>query len=386
MRVCDDVTGSGFGEIVLRDGEQQLGRVVTEWRALAQRVEGSSYFQTPDWVLAWWEERGRPPTVVGLWRDASGNLEAVACLSKLREPLRRGLPGTVPVVTNSGSGRPFSADRCGWPVLPHRAAEVRDWATTHRWRGSLLLRHLDRRSAAECVPQGARLVITTRCPVLESTGDGWVRPVSKNLAKNVLRFRRRLEGMGVSFAWTPPEEMTPDAIDLLFALHASSRSLRGGSSFTPELHAAFHRRLVAAARPGCGPAMAIASHEGHPIAISYGFVWRDTYYEYQGGWDISYANLRVGKVLSGETIRLAELQGLRTIDYLRGTESYKYSWGAADVVDETWLVPRGLSGWVLAQKYRVARAVQARDSRRPKRSHSQGAVRPKSDANASRST
>ena len=125
------MTDSGFEEVALRDGQRQLGRVVAEWRDLAASIEGSSYFQTPDWVLGWWEDCGRPPTLVGLWRGASGCLEAVAFLSKLREPLRHGFPVTIPVVTNSGSGRPHSADRCGWPVLPHRVAEVRDWAATH---------------------------------------------------------------------------------------------------------------------------------------------------------------------------------------------------------------------------------------------------------------
>src|SRR5438445_11384337 len=43
---------SGFEEVELRDGERQLGRVVGEWRALAASIEGSSYFQTPDWVRA----------------------------------------------------------------------------------------------------------------------------------------------------------------------------------------------------------------------------------------------------------------------------------------------------------------------------------------------
>ena len=169
--------------------------------------------------------------------------------------------------------------------------------------------------------------------------------------------------MGVTFTWTPPEEMTPDAVDLLFALHASSRSRRGGSSFTPDLHAAFLRRLIAAGRPGCGPAMTIASHNGHPIGINFGFVWRDTFYGYQGGWDVSYAKLRLGTVLKGETIRLAQMNGLRSIDFLRGIEPHKYSWGATDVVDETWLLPRGPSGWLLEQKYRLARADQARDVR-----------------------
>ena len=154
----------------------------------------------------------------------------------------------------------------------------------------------------QCVPPGAyyaRLVLTTACPVREVTCDGSVLPTSRSLATDLRRYRRRLEAMGVTFTWTPPEQMTPDAVDLLFALHASSRSRRGGSSFTPDLHAAFLRRLIAAGRPGCGPIMAIASHNGRPIGINYGFVWRDTFYGYQGGWDSSYAKLRLGTVLKG---------------------------------------------------------------------------------------
>ena len=56
-------------------GLEALGR---EWLELAARVDGSSYFQTPDWIVAWWETIGRrPPTRVAAWRDRSGRLDAV---------------------------------------------------------------------------------------------------------------------------------------------------------------------------------------------------------------------------------------------------------------------------------------------------------------------
>jgi len=167
--------------------------------------------------------------------------------------------------------------------------------------------------------------------------------------------------MGVTFAWTPPERMTPDAVDLLFALHASSRSGRGASSFKPEVQGDLQRRLVASSTKGCGPAMVIATCRERPIGIDYGFVWRDTYHAYQGGWDASYAKLRLGSVLMQETIRLARINGFGTIDFLRGIEAYKYRFGASDVVDETWLLPRGPSGRLLEWKYRLARAAQAGD-------------------------
>src|SRR3954471_19254632 len=51
-----------------------LGR---DWLELAARVEGSSYFQTPDWVLAWWETLARqPPTRIATWRGGAGGARA----------------------------------------------------------------------------------------------------------------------------------------------------------------------------------------------------------------------------------------------------------------------------------------------------------------------
>jgi len=352
---------SGFEELDLRGGARQLGPVVDEWRLLAANIGASSYFQTPDWVLGWWEDCGRPPTRVGLWRDASGRLEAIALLSKVREPLRRGLPVTVPVVTNSGSGWPHSADRCGWPAVPHRVAEVRDWAARPHWPGSVLARHLDARTGVASIPTGAHLVLTTRCPVVECTEPGVGPARSKRFAKKLRRLRRRLLGMGVSFEWTPPEQMTSDAVDLLFALLDRSRRPPDESSFTPDLHAGLQRRLVAAGSPGCGPAMVVAEHGGRPIGIEYGFVWRDTFYDYQSAWDASYAPHSLGTILNDEAIRLAAINGCSSFDFLRGDEDYKYRLGACDVVDETWLLSRGVSGRLLEWKYRRARADQARD-------------------------
>ena len=352
---------SGLEELDLRDGARQLGPVVDEWRALAAYTVASSYFQTPDWVLGWWEDCGRPPTRVGMWRDASGRLDAIALLSKVREPLRRGLPLSVPVVTNSGSGWPHSADRCGWPALSHRVPEVREWAARPHWPDSVLARHLDHRSGIASIPSGAHLVLTTRCPVVDHAEPGVAPPRSKRFEKKLRRLRRRLLTMGVTFAWTPPEQMTSDAVDLLFELLDRSRRLPDESSFTQDLHAGLQRRLVAAGSPGCGPAMVVAEHGGRPIGIEYGFVWRDTFYDYQSAWDASYAPHSLGTILNDEAIRLAAINGCSSFDFLRGDEDYKYRLGASDVVDETWLLPRGMSGRLLEWKYRRARADQARD-------------------------
>jgi CelD/BcsL family acetyltransferase involved in cellulose biosynthesis len=105
--------------------------------------------------------------------------------------------------------------------------------------------------------------------------------------------------------------------------------------------------------------MVLAIHEGRPIGIAYGFVWRDTFYSYQGGWDAAWAHLSLGTVLENETIRIARLQGLHCIDFLRGREPYKYRFGGVDKMDESWLVPRGFSGWLIGRKFQGVRLQRA---------------------------
>ena len=346
-------------EVVKLSDVGQLGSRIDDWRDLAARIEGTSFFQTPAWVLNFWEDTGRPPAEIAFWRNTSGMLEAVACLVETRERLVHKLPVMVRITTNLGSGRPHSADHCGWPVMPHRVADVQRWIATHHWRNAIELRHLDQETGVPIVPRGAKRVLTTPCPRLYIEGDPDRGKRSTNMRQQVGRFKRKLERLGVSFTWTPPEAMTTRDIDILFTLSESRRSLKGSSSFVRERFADFHRRLIGWNGVGHGSAMALAICEGRPIGIAYGFVWRDTLYRYQGGWDAAWAHLKLGTVLESETIRLAQLHGLRRVDFLRGRELYKYRFGAVDKMDESWLLPRGFGGWLIGRKFQAVRMQRA---------------------------
>ncbi|TIM67791.1 MAG: GNAT family N-acetyltransferase, partial [Mesorhizobium sp.] len=70
--------------------------------------------------------------------------------------------------------------------------------------------------------------------------------------------------------------------------------------------------------------------DGAVVGAYYGFHHHDRAYAYLGGFDPAYASESPGAILIGKAIAEAVQDGAREFDFLRGRESYKYSWGAKD--------------------------------------------------------
>jgi CelD/BcsL family acetyltransferase involved in cellulose biosynthesis len=334
------------------DGSARLEGLDRDWLELAGRVEGTSYFQTPDWVLAWWETiAGRPPTRIATWRAPSGRLEAVVALSRSRERLHRRLPVAVPVYANAGSGA-GAADHCGWLVPPARASEVGAWVSEAIGGGALLVQGADPDWPRPALPGGARVVDAIACPrVALPLADRGAGP-SHAFVRQLRRFTRRLERERVSFEWVPPTRVDERILRSLFELHARGDARRGGSTFSIE-QLAFHRRLVERSGPARGPAAVVAQRDEAIVGVLYGFWWQGTFAAYQSGWDPGLARHSMGSVLVLHALERAAGEGAHTFDFLRGREPYKYRFGAHDRCDRTWLVPRGVVGAVLAARDRV---------------------------------
>jgi CelD/BcsL family acetyltransferase involved in cellulose biosynthesis len=325
-----------------------LAALRRDWLDLAARHAGSSYFQTPDWVVAWWEAlAGRPPTRIAAWRDGSGRLDALVALSRDRERLHRRLGLTVPVWANAGSGA-GAADHCGWLVAAARAADAGAWLRSETAGSALVLRGADPDPPAGLLPARARIVERTACPRLDLAAE---RGASRSFVRQLERFTRRLARRGVSFEWVAPGEVGESLLAALFELQARGRP--DGGFGRDQL--AFHRRLAAAAAPGRGPAAVVARRGPAIVGVLYGFWWRDTFAAYQSGWDREYARDALGNVLILHGLELCAAQGARWFDFLRGTEPYKYRFGAHDRWDRSWLVPGGAAGVLLSWRDRARR-------------------------------
>ncbi len=156
--------------------------------------------------------------------------------------------------------------------------------------------------------------------------------------------------------------MDDQLLAALFELHARGRPEGSAGSFGAE-QVDLHRRLAASAEEGRGPAAVVARREDRIAGVLYGFWWGQTFAAYQSGWDRTYAKNGLGNVLILHALEFAAGHGAATFDFLRGTEPYKYRFGAHDRWDRTWLVPRGPAGALLVARHR-ARARRGSQTRR----------------------
>jgi CelD/BcsL family acetyltransferase involved in cellulose biosynthesis len=321
---------------------------LSAWRELAGEAEGASYFQTPDWVRAWWETLGgRCPGRCVMVRDRD-RLIGFYALSEVRERLTRLLPTKVAMVTNAGSG--IGTDHAGWLALDGAEITLIEWL---RGQGPMLLRGIPM-AMGEAL--GGRLLDNELCPslVLEKAPE----LMSSKLAKTLRNAQRRLEREGVTFSYKAPGQVDVADLKHLYRLNRIRRTDSGDRAvFDDPERQAFHERLLEASDESGGTSVMVAMEGDEVVGVLYGFVWRQTFAYYQIGWDTRFKKLSLGSVLVLESIDEARRQGFESFDFLRGAEEYKYRFGATDVLEGTFAVGRsaGLATLVTMSQMRRMR-------------------------------
>jgi CelD/BcsL family acetyltransferase involved in cellulose biosynthesis len=334
---------------LLLSHHDDLRPYVDAWRALAS-ASGTSYFATPDWVLSWWETLGREVTgEVAVWRSESGTVDAVVPLGRLSTALQRRLPVRVPIWTNLGSG-PGAADHCGFAVSADRAPDVSRWLTERSHERTLLLSNLDPDSGRPYVPEGARPVETSRCPRLDLSAT---ELGSAKFRKQLRYQEKRLAAEGVTFRYVPAGEVDEAILATTFDLHEVRRESMGETTSFDRSKLDFHRRLVSRGTTGRGPAAVLASRGDQVVGLLYGLRWGEVFAYFQGGWRPEWSAYSLGTVLVARAAAYAKEDGALVFDLLRGAEPYKYRLGAVDRCDETWLVPQGIGGQLVAARHRL---------------------------------
>ena len=333
-------------EVIEIRSEGDLAAIAESWRELAWNTNGTSFFQSPDWASAWWATlAGKPESLVAIWRDTAGRLDALAAVSRVQERIHRRVGVPISFWTNTGSGL-GAADHVGPLVGRDREDDVRRWLEA--LDGSLVMRNVAPNAAY--MPDRATVTQHTTRPRLTIPPADEPVGRSTKYRKRLRRNSRVLRERGLEFRAVEGPDITPDMVDRLMELHEVRSDDKGwGSTFTPE-RIEFHRRLIAGVDDGVGPGMMIANRDAEIVGVLYGFWWNASFSYFQTGWDPEWGELSLGSALVYEMVLHARSRGASLFDFLRGPEDYKYRFGAVDQVDEDWLVARGVSGRVLATK------------------------------------
>lgn len=317
---------SGYAEVITKI--DRLAAIAPAWRELWSRVPNTTPFQSPDWLLPWWDIFAPGELrVIAIWH--AGDLVGVAPLYRDSQPVPRLLP--LGVSLSDYMDLTFDSTHFGVAARTFCAAldEMSDIGECEfpeiRANGQTL--HIE--PVADWYADDSPGSV---CPLLvlpEDTSElGEHIPPSR--LRHLRTARRRAARRGKTTIVVGDADNSAALLTELVRLELLRWS---GGVFSDPRVAEFH----AAALPGLmerGLARMYALEIGTRIVgVWYGFSHRSITYAYLCVFDPDFRFESPGAILIGYSIDEAVREGAHTFDFLRGRETYKYEWGARDRVN-----------------------------------------------------
>lgn len=294
------------------DSVEALRGLAPEWDALWRRA-GRSAFQSPRWLLPWWQAFGNAAPRVAVLRTG-GELRGVLPAYVLAEGEAKLLP--------IGAGTTDYLDVLGEGAMPMLQALL-DRATLD---GVVCCDLME-------VPPGSALrgaavpdwqgvwAEADACPVLR-LGDE-PAGIRRKLRMN----RNRAERAG---GWEV-EAAGVEGLEALMALHQRRWAAEGepGVLADPAI-LAFHRMAAPGLLEGGLLRLNVLRLAGQVVAAVYALLAPGRIEFYLSGYDTAHSFVSPGTLLLGAMLDQAAAEGRTEAHFLRGQESYKYAWGATD--------------------------------------------------------
>lgn len=323
--------------VVRGEGDEILSALKAEWKDLFLTARCSPFLSW-EWMSVWFESFGenRTPFILKAYRGE----ELVAILPMFIEGSKfLGIPYTTLSLMGLGPG---GADYLGPIVKPGEmdaaVGAFLDFIKKNIPGDLICLENLDRDS---CFARMAKTVasadtdhwqhnelVESECAQIDlSRGWEYVLGQSKRKSNFKRRFRK-LEVMdGFEFRSVTEPSKLGAAFERFLILHDKRWQGAGGSELSghPRL-ISFQRKLIHALS-GCGLFRFDELWvDGECRSSVYALEHGGTFYYYNSGYDVEYADLSVGLVLIGLSIQNAIRRGNTRYDFLRGEEAYKFDW------------------------------------------------------------
>jgi CelD/BcsL family acetyltransferase involved in cellulose biosynthesis len=324
--------------IEVEEGSEALTSLRVDWQAMF-RASGAPPFLSWEWLSTWHKWFGQEKHPFLLCARESGNLIALLPLCAEKRQSSRFSPG---MKRMSFMGETYGAsdylDILALPEFKQKSADIFiDYLARPR---SFDLLELEGMAADSCTLQsltrrfandgrfGYRIVPQYICPRM-SLDARWEDLLERSRRSDYFKrcIRRLNKIASFEFRVISDANEIPAAFGRLLELHVGRWIDRGGSSAfrTAEQKGFTFEAAAELARAGMTRFEEIWL-EGECRASLFGFESGDCYYFYLSGFDQAWSKYSLGFTLLWLSIREASRRGLKTYDFLRGDENYKFDW------------------------------------------------------------
>ncbi|MBI1912734.1 MAG: GNAT family N-acetyltransferase [Deltaproteobacteria bacterium] len=323
------------------DTVDELESIRDEWTELFSRCASATPFQSPQWLIPWWNHFGNG-RLMCLTVRIEGRLAGIA-------PLYLGFNKTEKKkeIFFIGTGISDYLDFLFEPGIELIGTEIVFnflLSSSVNW---------DRCDLQEIKESSPTLAIDSGlskrkekhgiCPVLKLPGtfEQYLKSLPSGYRTRVRRSQKTLEKEGKVKIEKAGRDNLNECMDALFRLHRARWEMEGQKGVLADKRIqAFHSELAKGMLEAGMLRLYRLKLDGRDIAAVYGFAKSKRFYSYLGGFDPEFLKLSPGRVLMAKVIEDEINSGIEEFDFLRGEEKYKYVWGALDRINYRLIIER----------------------------------------------
>ncbi len=323
------------------DTYTRLQEVKADWAELIASLPSVTPFQTPEWLLPWWQHFGSGDLQVLLFRDGSGSLAGLLPCFRHEWNGHRQL-------TLIGSG---ISDYLEPPIAPsYRETVTRclvdflrsdpSWGVCD-WQDLSCGTPLSSVVAPGEFDAGLQADLPcSEIPITDGFVNYWAERPS-GLRRNVRRYREKAEQIGrVEFS---ASNLNQESLEALIRLHSARWREQGEPGMIAANRSAnFLRQAARELERSQSIIFFSLTFQGGISAVIMAFPFRNTLYGYLSAFDPAYGSLGFGRILLFESLRYAFENKYAAWNFLRGSEPYKADWGACPIPKARIIIRRDL--------------------------------------------
>jgi CelD/BcsL family acetyltransferase involved in cellulose biosynthesis len=312
--------------------EQLLG-LEAEWKRLWIKEPNATPFQSPDWLIPWWEYLGEGELCVLTFRR-NGALHGVAPFFIFEPQAGRGRE-----LRLMGAGNSDYLDVLLEPGIAAEAVrKIFCWMEEECCRWDICrLEQLRPSSILLQAPVPEHWQSQTHfqevCPVLRLPEqlDQLAGKFAHEKMTRLAYYRRHLQKLPEVRFETARCENLSELLESLIELHRArwARAGQPGVMNNARLRD-FHRETAERFLVSGVLRLYAVRSAGRVLGCFYGFHHQQRAYYYLSGFNPDFGSFELGTLLIDHAIEQAIREHCREFDFLRGNERYKYWWGAVD--------------------------------------------------------